>query len=448
MLQLTLQKPKNPTRLSNRDKPLPSPPFAQVVNPKSPPKAQRTLVDADAGSPTEEQWPVLKPENISPLKSRSSVPQLNLPTHLRSVFEGATPQGTSAPATLNRKPVPTRVNGDTQAQYDPSSGQSTGAYMKPVEVDLPRNASLANRHTRSCHTLSVHNSTAMAMESPCAKKESLTVLSVPQRVSSKRISLPLLSSDKSILSTEVPTISPRQVRPGSTKWPILEEIQDDRRLIEVSALSQQKIDLENLADSQSRPVSGFTQQLAESISTSHLAQSQYGSIDSASTWSMAAGSVRNDDSECEYEGTTRIKRLSWHSSSSGNGPVLKISMEADSILLQDKTAIPEVPALPENVPKKLAQERSFNPLADRLSRYTLSMMSSSADSRSPGLSPPEMAATEPKPVKISPIRDMQPPRKSSLKPRFDSPYPPESSSSSTSDVVHKVRAPVHGSLSH
>jgi hypothetical protein len=432
----------NPTRLSNRNKPLPSPPFAQIVNPKSPPKAQRTLVDADAGSPTEEQWPVLKPENISPLKTQSSVPQQALTTQLRNIFEGVPPQEAPIPITLNRKPVPVRAKSDTQTRPNPSSTQSPEVYMKPVELDQPRNGNLANRYARPFHTLSVHDSMAMTMERPCTNKESLTILSVPRRVSSKRTSLPLLNSDRSVLATENPSVSTRQVRPGSTKWPILEEIQDDRRLLEISALSQQKNDLENFADSQSRPVSGFTQQFAESVSTSHMAHSQYGSIDSASTWSMAAGSVRNDESDCEYEGNTRIKHLSWHSSSSGNGPVLKVSLEADQILLQDNTVIPEVPALPEDVPKKLAQERSFSVLADRLSRHTISMMSSSTDSRPHEQHPSEIAMNEHKPVKINPIRAMQPPRKSGLKPRFDSPYPSESSSSSTSDMAPKVNAPL------
>jgi hypothetical protein len=324
-----------------------------------------------------------------------------------------------------------RVNSDTQAQTRLSSNQRNEDYKKPVGADELRTTSLANGYARSFHTLSADKSSR-------AGRESLKLLAVPQRVSSKRISLPLLSSDKSMLASEAPSVSTRQVRPGSTKWPILEEIQDDRRLLEISALSQQRGDLQNLADFQSRPVSGFTQQFAESVSTSHLAQSQYGSIDSASTWSMAAESIQNDEPECEYEGDTRIKRLSWHSSSSGNGPVLKIAMEADSVLLQEEAAVPKVPAMPENPPKKLPQERSPSHLAGRPSKHTISMRSSGTDSHSSELNPPEKVMNKHKPVKISPIRAMQPPRKSSLKQRVDSLLPPVSSSSSTSEVVHKV----------
>jgi hypothetical protein len=49
------------------DKPLPSPPVAQIINPSSPPKVSRTLIDATvAGTPTEQQYPVLRPENVVP----------------------------------------------------------------------------------------------------------------------------------------------------------------------------------------------------------------------------------------------------------------------------------------------------------------------------------------------------------------------------------------------
>ncbi|EUC47777.1 hypothetical protein COCMIDRAFT_24337 [Bipolaris oryzae ATCC 44560] len=47
-------------------KPLPSPPIMQVSNPNSPPKAQRTLIDAQSESSIRGKWPVLHPENVSP----------------------------------------------------------------------------------------------------------------------------------------------------------------------------------------------------------------------------------------------------------------------------------------------------------------------------------------------------------------------------------------------
>jgi hypothetical protein len=50
------------------DKPLPSPPVAQVVNPMSPVKVSRTLVDAEnAGTPTSEQYPAIAPVTTASL---------------------------------------------------------------------------------------------------------------------------------------------------------------------------------------------------------------------------------------------------------------------------------------------------------------------------------------------------------------------------------------------
>ncbi|KAH6848680.1 hypothetical protein B0T12DRAFT_193746 [Alternaria alternata] len=71
--------PTGTSRLPRRpqsDKPLPSPPIAQVVDPNSPLKASRTLVDAFTPSPTLKEYPVLRPENIPPRLSskRSSLP--------------------------------------------------------------------------------------------------------------------------------------------------------------------------------------------------------------------------------------------------------------------------------------------------------------------------------------------------------------------------------------
>jgi hypothetical protein len=36
------------------------------MDPNSPPKAQRTLVDAEVGTLSETQWPIIRPENVSP----------------------------------------------------------------------------------------------------------------------------------------------------------------------------------------------------------------------------------------------------------------------------------------------------------------------------------------------------------------------------------------------
>ncbi|KAF2661894.1 hypothetical protein K491DRAFT_710322 [Lophiostoma macrostomum CBS 122681] len=52
-------------RPNSRDKPLPSPPAASIVDPLSPPKAARTLVDAAVAEPPgTANWPITEPEKV------------------------------------------------------------------------------------------------------------------------------------------------------------------------------------------------------------------------------------------------------------------------------------------------------------------------------------------------------------------------------------------------
>ncbi|ORY16583.1 hypothetical protein BCR34DRAFT_597592 [Clohesyomyces aquaticus] len=92
------------------DKPLPSIPVGHVVDPSSPPKVSRTLIDATvAGTPTEEEWPTLQPENINiattsfssavnPVPRNFSVPQ----HHMESTRTRSRNQDTESPLAHKR----------------------------------------------------------------------------------------------------------------------------------------------------------------------------------------------------------------------------------------------------------------------------------------------------------------------------------------------------------
>ncbi|KAG9188085.1 hypothetical protein G6011_02008 [Alternaria panax] len=90
----TTTTPTGSSRLPRRpqsDKPLPSPPVAQILDPNSPPKASRTLVDAFTPSPTLREYPILPPENIPPRLSskRSSLPTRSpIDSRSRTSFSG------------------------------------------------------------------------------------------------------------------------------------------------------------------------------------------------------------------------------------------------------------------------------------------------------------------------------------------------------------------------
>jgi hypothetical protein len=60
-----MKESKRASLMTNLNKELPSPPIVQVVDPNSPPKAQRTLVDAESGILSDSAWPILQPENVS-----------------------------------------------------------------------------------------------------------------------------------------------------------------------------------------------------------------------------------------------------------------------------------------------------------------------------------------------------------------------------------------------
>jgi hypothetical protein len=69
-LSPTASRQGNPTPphsplFADYNKPLPSTPFARIVDPYSPLKAQRTLIDAETTVPSIEQWPVLRPHNTA-----------------------------------------------------------------------------------------------------------------------------------------------------------------------------------------------------------------------------------------------------------------------------------------------------------------------------------------------------------------------------------------------
>lgn len=379
------------------NKPLPSPPIAQLLNPQSPPKAQRTLIDAEAGTPTEEQWPILRPENVSPSKA----PVLPEPDRLpqRSVSEGSALQRNGIPLPESRMKTPRFENNRTPSQKCPSSfANDEQSHKKFNQMTEPRTFSPMNPYAKSFHAFSTN--TEVAIDSPLAhNRRTPPVLSIPPRSSSKRSSLPLPNKAQHETLMQPTADITRVSKAGSTVWPVLGTAAD-QIIIEQSTT-------EELSDHGQKSLTEATQ---DRLAT----RSHYGSIDSVSTWSLAAGSSLNDEPEVHHEGTVRVKRLSWHSSHPDSGPILRIFADADAVLLGQDDVIPAVPALPDFIPGKVPQERSLSTLAGRVSKQVLAKMNSSTSSRSPTPSSVGPEGTESKPVKITPIRSMLPPRQPSI----------------------------------
>lgn len=129
------------------------------------------------------------------------------------------------------------------------------------------------------------------------------------------------------------------------------------------------------------------------------------SSDSASTWSLAAGSSLDGEPEIRYEGDVRVKRLLWRSSYSGSGPTLRISADADSVLLGRDRSIPAIPALPEHLLESSPQGNLLNSIAGRVSKQILVMKTSASTSRAPTPLPTETPESDS--ARFLPVGTMQ-----------------------------------------
>ncbi|KAJ4375554.1 hypothetical protein N0V86_007087 [Didymella sp. IMI 355093] len=381
------------------DKPLPNPPIAQIVNPTSPPKAQRTLVDAEAGTPTEQVWPVLKPENVLPLKSPSLSTEGKLPQ--RSVFETSILQRNGTSVLKCRDVTPSVTNRTPSQMSKLSTGEEQLSHQRTRHMTEPRIFNPTNPYAKSFHAFSTDAN--VAIDSPLAhKRRSLLAIAIPPRISSKRSSLlsPDITADE---SPAQPSASLCPAQSGCTKWPIFAAADETSK--------------SQVTDRASESDLCFTAELENNESVSfdgaNVTRSHYGSIDNVSTWSLAAGSSLDNETEVNYEDSVRVRRLLWHSSNPESGPTLRISAEADAVLLGRDNSIPPVPTLPEHVLQQSFYEHSIDTSPGQVSKQILVNKVASAGSRTPSPSLTETETMGSKPVKITPIRSMQPPQKPS-----------------------------------
>jgi hypothetical protein len=137
----------------------------------------------------------------------------------------------------------------------------------------------------------------------------------------------------------------------------------------------------------------------------------YSSIDTTSTWSLAAGSSLRDEPEDYYGGDVEVKSSLWHSCNREPGPTFKISADADAALRGRISSIPAVLTTLDQEPGAVTQECALGSMARLAPGQVPVRRTSSTSVRAPTSSSTE--TSESKHVKISPIRSMQPSRKSS-----------------------------------
>lgn len=379
------------------NKPLPSPPIAQIIDPASPPKAQRTLVDAEAGSPTSEEWPILKPENMPPLESPTFPRDTGCPQ--RSVSEGLVLGRTAIPTLQGRVFKPVSVQGGSMSHMSNS----------PVmEANPDRNESVSKEENftpnstdpdaETFHALSIDTKVAMTKSLETKQENSPSVV-IPPRTSSKRNSLPPLCIATDELPTRTSSLSFRPAKPGSTKWPFLSDVIHDHTTD--THMNGKHVDKEaETKDGGPVTMDGANQE-----------DSHHGSINTTSTWSLAAGSSLNDEPDVYHEGDVRVKRLSWHTCNSESGPTSKISADADPVFPGRTSSIPAVPNMPHQTPGAVAQDCALGSITSLAPERVPVEGTSPTSLQTPRSSSTE--ASESKPVKITPIRSMQPSRKSS-----------------------------------
>ncbi|KAJ8114072.1 hypothetical protein OPT61_g3951 [Boeremia exigua] len=378
------------------NKPLPSPPVAQIVNATSPPKAQRTLVDAEAGTPTDEQWPILRPE-FTPSSKSPGLSAINQKPQ-RSVSEGLASRHNHV-SVLKGLSMPSFV--DNHAPFEKSGitvKDTTFSNENFNQTPELRDLSCRNPSAHSFHAVSTN--TKVAIDSPLAHTErSSPGVMIPPRVSSKRNSLP----SPRIATFELPVKTPctQPVKEGSTKWPVLGDTTDQ--------IDSRNIDDEGPSSSRHLITESGPDELAW-FEGADMTPSHYGLIDGVASRGLSAGSSIGEDAEAQHDGGFRVKRLSWRSPNSGSGPILRIFADADAVLLGQDGFNHATPDLRERVPEHDAAEHPPGTFTGRISKHNLVKTDSTTALRTSTPSSAVTESAESQSIKITPIRSMQPPR--------------------------------------
>ncbi|KAL1612595.1 hypothetical protein SLS60_000824 [Paraconiothyrium brasiliense] len=316
--------------LATAQKPLPSPPALQFMNPSSPPNAQRTLVDADVvGTPSSEAWPALSPDNVAwegpGGTQNTNIADATICNHSLaksvSLHEG---HELTADVTDHSIFVSSTTNHECNSQEVTSSS--------PLEETPHIFYDGGFAPDTTVHALTTPDDEAL--ESTLAHK-----VVIPPRVSSKRAPLPVRSQSKMVKAAATAAWRQQEAKAGDTKWHVLTTAGHNAG--NTTALQAEPIEADRTDGSggnMSRPVG-----LPESIDAYHTAAWKRISTESVSVWSQAAGSsICGNEPQTEQPGY-RTKRLSDHCSKSERGPMLKIADDADAILLgKDEPPVPDI----------------------------------------------------------------------------------------------------------
>ncbi|KAH7080099.1 hypothetical protein BKA63DRAFT_505697 [Paraphoma chrysanthemicola] len=414
---------KKTSPLTSRDKPLPSPPIAQVIDPNSPPKAQRTLVDAEAGTPSEEAWPILRPETFSPLKDTTSynIPKPEQQQQRRSVSEVSS-QSQNANVLVENRPLTASTSFNVCA-VSVSSRQSQQMHAlseerKPKTVEARRFSS-NNPYGRSFHAYSPAGNEAV--NSPLARKSSAPLtIEVPPRLSSKRASLPLLHTED---HGDSPQEDVHDIKQNIKQWPV-HKLESDNTSSSLPDHANHDEVIFSAANDAVPSGNSVNSKLAARSSDVSLADKTASPQDHLEDKPLY-------DPETGY----RTKILSWKKDEPTRGPVLRVHKDADALILGIGEVSDDEPDLSDEPSEKMSLRRSIGAFAHRMSKPNGSTIT--AESKPvPTTASTMVEADKIESVKISPLRNFAPQRQPSAR------LPPWSPSSRIVQNSNENRSPL------
>jgi hypothetical protein len=433
--------------------------MAQIIDPNSPPKAQRTLVDAQTATFTGDKWPILRPEDVHVAQQNLTTdftvdqqqpqpePQPNVSHVLRSSSNTNTPVNTRktspSSAPVVRTQLSTNLVPDENAANQPEG---------PTLSSEPRRLSSNNPYAQEYHAVSP--TVDVAIDSPLARKKSRpATLSIPPRVSSKRSTGSLFGRDQ-----PEPPKAPASAQVDEndfphSEWPLSSPKSENASRIESSKFSSDSSEQDFVVDS-TEPVTQSLGALADPVMPAPTEASASHTAATATPEELHALICENPEPEpqisflealdCrasnedvlmqnEYESALSntaegppgqgwaydtaskyfTKTLSWKEEEPTRGPTLRIHRDSEAIILGTGNVHPEDPDETDPPSERASLGRSFAAIAGRMSTQMIS--STTSNVRSPMQSPNRalMARRTSSPVVISPIRSMRPPRQSS-----------------------------------
>ncbi|KAF2820243.1 hypothetical protein CC86DRAFT_459754 [Ophiobolus disseminans] len=451
--------------LANYDKPLPSPPIAQVVDPNSPPKAQRTLVDAEAGSPSEEQWPILRPEPVSrgpeDLTTNVTVDQQPQPCHVVVTEQSISRVNTNTLKDTNI--LPSTALDVSQPTVIQTRDENVPIHdARVLGANGPRRFSSRNPYGNGHHAVSSTDNAAVHIPVDRNETRAMSLL-IPPRSSSHRISQPMFGRPQPELPIRPVSASMGKSKMRSVDWPLSSPQSEKTAHVGSSKSSSEEQTvsvIQSVAQVPEQQATGASLELEAEMSDrqSELSTPQRHSCSPNHSLATRSPEGLSEDPESEAgisifqalvlpasvqtgvghsqssmslprealvsqhpwlynpESTYWSRTLSWQDEKPFQGPTLRIHRDADAFLLDNGVAPPEEPEEPKQPPGRVSLSRSIGALTKRISKQTMSSSPSTAElpTHTPSRISTSVNTTSPVVTSpISPIRSMKPARQPS-----------------------------------